>query len=75
MNEAKAYQRWRNKQVRQNRKIRRQIAKEIDKLCNVLDKEIGHGVIPQSSFRRINTMIGEFGDYLLDTDIRYYEED
>lgn len=55
----------------QNRRIRRQIAKEIDKLYKLFEKR-DKKACPMVGFEQA---FGEFGDFLLDTDIRYYEED
>lgn len=58
----------------QNSRIRRQIAKELDHIDSFINAQVAPHV-PIAVYERLQRKLGEFGDFLLDTDIRYYEED
>jgi hypothetical protein len=55
-----------------NRQTRAKLCRELDKIDKILATEVAVHV-PKSLLDRLEFSLGEFGDLLLDTDIRYAE--
>ena len=55
---------------KKNRKISRQIARGLDKITEAMMKCVDDDYAKSQIFKAI----GELGDYLLDTDIRFFED-